>query len=234
MIMRLFSYALWLGLIASSVLAAPCVSNTFDRPLPGAINVEWHVSDVPSAQFPAFWQDGVINGYAYTIFASAEGTLRPTDALQDWEITINCTVSAQTCDTTRAGNPPQDAENVSRSIGQCLLGKDLETVAPVPVAAIAVAAIVPVNAAVAPERIDTTTTTASILCRAASAEEVNDVAALQRLLILVGEDPGQVDGVLGPKSIAAIEAFSTGSSANRTVPEVIALLETHLCGAQKE
>ncbi|WP_342069015.1 peptidoglycan-binding domain-containing protein [Yoonia algicola] len=231
MIARLLLHALWLGLTASSLVAAPCVSNTFDRPLPGATSVVSHVSDVPSAQFPAFWQDGVVNGYAYTIFASAEGTLRPTDAFQDWEIKITCDVSAQTCEMSRVGIPPEDAEIVSRSIGQCLLGAEVEAVAPVPVAA-AVPATDPINAAVAPETVGTSAKTAKVVCRAASVEETDDVAALQRLLVIAGENPGQVDGVLGPKSISAIEAFSPGSSANRTVPELISLLETYLCGPQ--
>lgn len=234
MITRLLLHALWLGLTASSLRAAPCVSDTFDRPLPGAMSVVSHVSDVPSAQFPAFWQDGVVNGYAYTIFASAEGTLRPTDAFQDWEMTLTCDASAQTCEMSRVGIPPEDAEIVARSIGQCLLGAEVETAAPVPVAALAVPAADPVNAAVAPDPIGTGATTAKVVCRAASVVETNDVAALQRLLLIAGENPGQVDGVLGPKSLAAIEAFSPGASANRTVPEVIALLETYLCGPQTE
>ncbi|KQI70976.1 hypothetical protein AN191_14795 [Loktanella sp. 5RATIMAR09] len=234
MIARLLPHALWLGLTASSLAAAPCVSGTFERPLPGATNVESHVSDVPSAQFPAFWQDGVVNGYAYTIFASAEGTLRPTDAFQDWELTITCDVSAQACEMSRVGVPPEGAEIVARSIGQCLLGAEVETVAPVPVAATAVPATEPVNTAIALEPIGTSETTAKVLCRAASVAETDDVAALQRLLVIAGENPGQVDGVLGPKSLAAIEAFSPGSSASRTVPELIALLETYLCGPQTD
>jgi hypothetical protein len=194
------------------------------------MSVVSHVSDVPSAQFPAFWQDGVVSGYAYTIFASAEGTLRPTDAFQDWEMTITCDVSAQTCEMSRVGIPPEGAKIVARSIGQCLLGAEVETAAPFPVTALAVPATDPVNAASAPDTIGTGATTAKLLCRAASVAETDDVAALQRLLIVAGENPGQVDGVLGPKSIAAIEAFSPGSSVNRTVPEVIELLETYLCG----
>jgi hypothetical protein len=145
MIVRLILNALWLGSIASPVAAAPCVSKTFDRPLPGAMNVEWHVSDVPSAQFPAFWQNGIINGYDYTLFAPADGLLRSTDAIHDWEITITCNASAQTCEMTRDGDPPPDVESVSRLIGQCLLGNDLESVAPMPVAEIAFAADPPVN-----------------------------------------------------------------------------------------
>jgi hypothetical protein len=198
------------------------------------MSVVSHVSDVPSAQFPAFWQHGVVDGYAYTIFASAEGTLRPTDAFQDWEITITCEVSAQTCDMSRMGIPPEGAEIVARSIGQCLLGADVETAAPIAVAAIEIPVTDPINAAVALEPIGTGATKEKVLCRAASVEETSDIAALQRLLLIAGENPGQVDGVLGPKSIAAIEAFSPGSSVNRTVPEVIALLETYLCGPQPE
>ena len=35
----------------------------------------------------------------------------------------------------------------------------------------------------------------------------DDVTALQRLLKLRGADPGEIDGVFGPKTEAAVEAF---------------------------
>lgn len=53
---------------ASPVLGQACVSSTFDRSVPGAQNVVSHISDVPSVQFPAFWQEGTLDMYRYRIF----------------------------------------------------------------------------------------------------------------------------------------------------------------------
>ena len=223
MMARLFSGALALGLLATSVAAEPCVSSTFNQPLPGATQVETHVSDVPSAQFPGFWQDGIIDGYAYTIFASAEGTLRPTDIREEWAIEITCDLAEQACQTNHTGTPPQGTQTVSKLIGKCLLGAELVTPEPELPPEFEAA---PVLAVAAPASEETEQTT---VCAAATVDEANEIASLQRLLILVGEDPGMVDGILGSRSLAAIEAFSSRASTSRTVPEVIALLQVHLC-----
>ncbi|WP_019954945.1 peptidoglycan-binding domain-containing protein [Yoonia vestfoldensis] len=221
-----FCVAVSFGLIATGAVAAPCVSGTFDLPLPGATNVVSHVSDVPSAQFPAFWQQGQIDDFVYTIFASAEGTLRPTDADQDWRITLRCSVADQSCDFATAGAPPRDAEIVARSIGQCLLGAQM--------APVAAETAGPVDATGTSDTARTAAIAGPSVCPAAASKEASDVAILQRLLTSAGQDPGEIDGVLGPKSYAAIEAFAVGASTNRTVPQIITLLETQLCGASAD
>jgi hypothetical protein len=77
-----------------------------------------------------------------------------------------------------------------------------------PVAEIASAANPLVNPEVAIEWIDTSQTTESILCQAAFAGETNDVATLQRLLILAGEDSGQVDGIRCKSDCAGIDCLA--------------------------
>jgi hypothetical protein len=70
-------------LSASAACAEPFVAPSFDRPLPRADNVESLVPDVPSSQFPTFWQTRTLNGFRYKILASSEGMVGPTDPIKD-------------------------------------------------------------------------------------------------------------------------------------------------------
>lgn len=221
--MRLFAFICTaaLSVAATHTVADPCVGATFDRPLEGAINVTSYVSDVPSARFPAFWQEGILDGFRYKILASADGTLRPADPVQEWTIAISCDVSTLTCTLTNDGTPPPDAVAASNAIGQCLLGVEVEEIVPEPEPEIAPKD----DAPIAPQ------TPVATACGSASVSEATDVATLQRLLAMAGEDPGPADGFLGPKTFAAMEVFVEGANWDTSVPDVIALLDARLCGA---
>jgi hypothetical protein len=52
---------------------------------------------------------------------------------------------------------------------------------------------------------------------------------MQRLLVMAGEDPGPVDGFLGPKSFAAMEVFVQGANWGTPIPDVIDALDASLC-----
>lgn len=208
---------------ATATLADPCVTDTFDSPLDGATDVTAYVSDVPSAQFPAFWQEGTLEGYRYRMFASAEATLRPSIAGQDWVISITCNVSAQVCSFVNQGTPPADAAAVSNVIGQCLLGVEAEK--NVPTAPPQVTAELD-QTPVAEQSVQVPD---PATCGSASVTEATDVATMQRLLVMAGEDPGPVDGFLGPKSFAAMEVFVQGANWGTPIPEVIAALDASLC-----
>lgn len=214
-----FIFALFL---ATSAAAEPCVSTTFDRAVPGAQNTSSFVSDVPSAQFPAFWQTGMLNGYKYRIYATFEGSVRPTDRLQDWEISLSCDIAGQICTTVSVGAAPDDAVATAEKIGQCLLGKKDQASVPEP-------SYVAPPQETALEQSDSEPTPAPTACGADLVDEATDIAILQRLLTMAGHDPGPVDGLLGPKSFGALDAFVPDAGWGTSIPEAIALVDQHLC-----
>jgi len=219
---------LLIGLVgaASSALAEPCVTATFDRPLDDAENVAHYVSDVPSAQFPAFWQTGLLNGFRYKVFASSEGGLRPTDNLQDWEIAITCKMAGETCTLDIIGVPPQAANDTANIIGQCLLGIEQRADLPETIIPVQPNPELPTSVETEPQQAADLVT-----CGVELVDEQTSVATLQRLLHMAGENPGPVDGFLGPKSFAAMESFVENPSWATSIPATIALVDRHLCEA---
>lgn len=218
------AYVVALCALASKIAAEPCVSETFELPLPEATSVVSHVSDVPSVLFPAFWQEGILQGFKYKIFASAVGTVRSTDIREDWVISITCDPFETSCVLSTDGEPPQSAVTVSNKIGECLLGTE---VADEKVTDATPDIQSPESANVEPSQ-DTPQTEAAA-CGSASIDEVNEIAVMQRLLVLAGEDPGPVDGLVGPRTFSAMEPFVAGADQNTSIPDVISLLDARLC-----
>lgn len=238
---------------ASASVADPCVGATFDRPMDGAIDVVSYVSDVPSSQFPAFWQEGRLGGFGYKMFASSEAQVRSLDPVQDWGISVACDVADKTCAVTQEGSPPPEAIAASNRIGQCLLGEQTtveprEQLEPTPPqtasqsqeqipalqadeAAVEVSVAAPTNQTVVPRPRPIANVTPSATCGSGTLNEATEIATLQRLLVMAGEDPGPVDGFLGPKSFAAMEIFVEGANWDTSIVDVIALLDARLCGS---
>jgi hypothetical protein len=52
---------------------------------------------------------------------------------------------------------------------------------------------------------------------------------MQRLLLMVGSDPGPVDGFLGPRTFAAMDDFVEDSGWNTSTTDVITLLDKLHC-----
>ncbi|UWR22014.1 peptidoglycan-binding protein [Sulfitobacter sp. S190] len=207
--------------------ASPCVSPTFDIPFPGATDVTSHVTDLPSSAFPAFWQKGRVDGYAYKIFANATGVLRGGDPDMPWAIEIMCDASVETCALTQTGTPPQPATRVAERLGQCL-------VSPLPMSEAAEKPDQMTSQSNSPEPIaaatvEATTEERASPCGLAVVDELTDIATMQRLLVLLGEDPGPVDGFLGPKSFAAMNAFVSNAGWGTSIPELVNVLSERHC-----
>lgn len=226
--MRLPCTALALVVWATQGSAEPCVSATFDVPVPGATDVILHVTDLPSAKFPAFWQEGRLDGYPYRIFANATGLVRSDGQGQPWAIELQCDAASETCKFTPSGTPPDAATRVAERLGQCLvpaISVPEPTVAAEqgmePTEGLAQAAADPVfeNESEAEAR----------PCGLAVVDEETEIAAMQRLLILLGEDPGPVDGFLGPKSFAAMEAFVDNPGWATSIPDLLTELSEQHC-----
>ncbi len=211
---------------ASTAFAEPCVSETFERPLPEATSVVSYISDVPSALFPAFWQEGILEGFRYKILASSEGTVGPIDIREDWAISITCNTADLTCNLSIDGEPPQTAVTVSDRIGQCLLGLEITVEEIIDQTSDSQSAESSIE-----ETLQDISLSEEPICGSASISEINEVAVMQRLLIMAGEDPGPVDGILGPLTFAGMEPFVAGADRNTPIPDVIALLDAQLCAA---
>jgi hypothetical protein len=229
--MRLQSlYGLTFLLIAAPAWADPCVSSTFDRPFPDATDVEAFITDVPSAQFPAFWQRGFIDGYRYNMFSNGDGEIKASDPNENWTVEIACETRDQSCEMASDGDAPTEVLQIADTIGQCLLG--IEIIKPVVAPSVPEEQIVeaPLTDIVPPSRAnevqqnDTTT-----LCGVAAVNEPTDVATMQRLLILLDEDPGPVDGFLGPASFKAMDIFIDDSNWDTSIADVIVVLDALHC-----
>ena len=207
----------WVAVLCAfgtTTVAEPCVSDTFERPLPEAKSVVSHVSDVPSVQFPAFWQEGILQGFRYKMLASGEGAVRPINPQEDWVVSITCDAFSLTCDYSVEGPAPQAAIAVSNSVGQCLIGAEVAGVETTSV-----------------EPLQDVSETDETTCGSASINETNEVAVMQRLLTIAGEDPGPVDGLLGQRTFSAMEPFVQGADGNTSILDMIALLDARLCAS---
>lgn len=208
--------------MAAEGFAQPCVSSTFDTPMPGATNVISTVTDVPSVQFPAFWQQGDIEGFRYRLFSNGEGVIAPATADPSWRIEITCDV-ADSCSLSPIGSPPAEAITIADIVGQCLIRSDIEAsdfkIEPTPTIEPAVAVVVVDEPPIVepPCGIETVT-------------ETNEVAALQRLLVIAGANPGAIDGLLGPNTFQALASYVDDPSWDISVPAAIATVDAAICG----
>ena len=207
---------------ASPVLGQACVSSTFDRLVPGAQNVVSHISDVPSVQFPAFWQEGTLDMYRYRIFSNGDGVVTSAERNAEWRIAFSCAKNAESCTYETKGTPPETTDGVSKRLGACLLGRDMAS-APKP-ADDSMVLEVPDGLATLEAQGD-----GVVACGRALADELTEAATLQRLLKMAGADPGPIDGFLGPKSFAAMDVFVEDAGWGTSISNTIELLDKHLC-----
>lgn len=107
--------------------AAPCVGAAYDVPLAGAVDVVMRYADVPSAQFPGIWQEGLIGGDFYQIFSNRVAILRADRLSQDWSITVDC--QQRPCLLTVTGIPPDAAKATSIQLEQCLVPPEIKVAA---------------------------------------------------------------------------------------------------------
>lgn len=104
--------------LMSSAFAEPCVGPGFEKPFPGATGVETLQVDVPSALFPGLWQQGLIDGFAFKIFANGSATLQDVQSPPAWSIVADCQQSA--CIREVSGSPPQVAWDAFKPLERCI------------------------------------------------------------------------------------------------------------------
>ncbi|MGJ8597560.1 peptidoglycan-binding domain-containing protein [Sulfitobacter sp.] len=199
--------------LAKSAAAEPCVSNTFDEPLQGAVEVVTRHADVPSPQFPGLWQEGMLDGLFYTLYANGEGVVKSEKRISDWEVRVLCLDHGVDCSISATGTPPENAYQVANILSLCL-----RNVAPAE-----------------PEKPKTTKQPEVSLktpCGLASVEDGAGGIVLQRLLVAAGADPGPVDGYVGGKTNEALAGILGEESTKLSIADAIGALDLWMCDNQ--
>ncbi|CAN0586413.1 unnamed protein product, partial [Ectocarpus sp. 12 AP-2014] len=125
--MKWLSVSALLALVCSVAQsqAEPCVSATFDVPFPGATDVVTLHADVPSPQFPGLWQEGVVDGFFYALYANGEGYLRSSRDIAEWNIQFTCDAGETDCSIATNGAPPDNARETANMLAFCMQGRPL-------------------------------------------------------------------------------------------------------------
>jgi hypothetical protein len=228
-----------------AAFADPCVGVGFDQPVPGAVNVVTRRVDVPSPQFPGLWQEGVIDGFFYTLFANGEGTLKPSPRDNEWELTFVCDLEAASCSDAAQtiGGAPPAAQSVVDQLERCLLSipQPPLPVGPAPSVAEPPTTEPPVTEppvevppqVETPADDDTLSQTRAEPCGLAAIPAGAPVITMQRLLVAAGANPGPVDGFPGQRTTRALVEILGAGAANLSVDEANESLDKKLCAAAK-
>lgn len=106
--------------LAQQAAAAPCVTDAFDKPFPGAQNVVTKHADVPASQFPGLWQEGTLDGAYYVLYANGEGVLQSSAEDPTWSIAFDCSLGEKTCPRKLVGTPPSTAADLVTKLELCI------------------------------------------------------------------------------------------------------------------
>lgn len=214
--------------------------------MPGATNVVTRRVDVPSPQFPGLWQEGVIGGYYYKLFANGEGVLQAAPDTPDWAINIICDEVANTCEKVPEGTPaPPEALAIVDRLERCFVAPETaQEIPPPPVVAPPEPLAVGLPTAAEPALEPTPPVVEAIPAPEPAPPLVpcglNAIPAgaegitLQRLLVLGGANPGPIDGFPGKRTRTAIIELLGETGADMPVPAAIVALDQLLCKPKPE
>lgn len=220
----LLRYSLLIALLAASAARSEtCVSDTFERPLPDAVDIEVRHADVPSPRFPGIWQEGWIDGFFYRIWSNKEAVLQSNRKSPSWSISVLCNDDTAECQNIIEGAPSTAALETVGDLSGCLKNAAfsgqaqpvVETQSPVePVAEVVTTTIDP-----APQS----------PCGLATVPDGPSGLTLQRLLVEAGGDPGQLDGLVGPKTYNALIQILGPSAQSLDLDAAITAIDAYLC-----
>lgn len=210
-----------------------CVSDTFDRPYPGAFGVETRLADVPSPRFPGLWQEGRIDGYFYRIWSNDEAVLQPDATAPAWTISVTCDGADMPCRQSITGSPPDGAMRIADDLASCLSDPDFTGRAPDQPAR---------NTSPQPDQAQGDGTVVAGSTDGTPPPQANPAACglaklpdgatgltLQWLLVEAGADPGPLDGVPGRRTYRALVAVLGEPAAQLGEAEAISALDAALC-----
>jgi hypothetical protein len=193
--------------------------------------------DVPSPQFPGLWQQGLIGGYFYTLFANGEGLLQSSRETPDWAITFSCDAETGTCNRTQSeGTAPAEASAIVHQLEQCMNGIEVTTEPPAPqVAEPPAPTVEEPPAPTVTEPIEPTVVEAAPPpCGLKAIPEGAEGLTVQRLVVLAGADPGPLDGYPGKLTQTAIAQLLGPKANGLSLADTIIALDQLLCsGAAK-
>lgn len=199
-----------LSLLCTIARGEPCIGQGFDIPFPQAVDTRLSYVDVPSAIAPSYWQEGKIEGLFYHIYPNNSANLIPDKYKPQWSIFTDCQDTKKPCQYKFSGSPPENAKEISIKLGACLRG---ETVEP----ARAIEAYSPVeNCGLAPEA------------------DPNPMVTLQKLLTMLGQNPGDADGFYGAKTETALRNVFPDLKFPIDVKQAINLANQKLCAAKEK
>lgn len=199
---------------ANGAVAEPCVTATFDRPVPGASDVVTRQVDVPSPQFPGLWQEGNLDGFFYALYANGEGLLQPSRTSETWQISIRCDDSAARCDLDEVGDPSPEAVKTAQFLGECLLQSD------------------PTDAVVVEATTETEPSPEALPCGLEAIPTGGIGITLQRLINAAGGDPGPIDGFPGELTRTALVGILGDEALSMDDATAVAALDALLCQSQ--
>lgn len=225
----IFFSCVMIAISPANAWAESCVSSTFDKPLPGATDVELRMADVPSALHPVIWQEGSLSGHFYKLFPDGTGSLASSQTRPDWKVEITCDLKDSKCAYNSSSNAPSSSYDVAKKIGQCLLGKKeiSEEIEANPEA-------LESEVTLKNEAIDSIKNKESKIdkCEDISVPEEKPEIALQLLLVLAGTDPGPIDGIIGSSTLKALDEVWNMSDPKLNLNDAILGVKKFLCKRQ--
>lgn len=114
-------------LIASPASATPCIGAALDIPFPTASAFQTRRADVPSPRFPGLWQEGVVQGYSYRIFANGDATLEPLQPEDGWRLFVSCDFASGACSREELGKSPAKVAHLATALENCFVNPSAVT-----------------------------------------------------------------------------------------------------------
>ena len=113
--------------IATTASADSCIGPTLDIPFPTASGVKTQRADVPSPRFPGLWQEGIVQGYAYRLFANGDATLEPLPPEDGWRLLMSCDLVIGACYREETGSSPENATYLATALENCFVNPNAVT-----------------------------------------------------------------------------------------------------------
>lgn len=225
------SFLLAMSGIVSSAGAETCVSDTFDRPYPGATEVATRHVDVPSSRFPAIWQEGRIDGFYYRVWSHEDAVLQSDRTAPEWAILVTCKAGETQCRRMVEGTAPAGAVRVADELASCLTNPAFAGRLPEATEDFSAPNVEEATQDDTPEPDETDVPPDDpASCGLADLPEGPPGLTLQRLLVKAGADPGPLDGIAGRKTYRALaEVLGETLAPQLREAEAIEALDKALC-----
>ena len=198
------------------------------RPPNTRCNIRYYkTSWYPFLSVPWSWQEGLIEGFFYAIYANGDGSIRPRPTPQDWYIDIKCDATDQSCSRKIEGSPPTGAIRVTNLLEQCLLRPKANST--VPLTRASAESSIQQYTAESIEQDITAQLAPQFNCGLAGISDESTGIVLQKLLVIAGANPGPIDGYRGTMTNSALTQILGESSQYQSIADAIIALDRFIC-----